>query len=145
MDHVIAGKFKLGRKIGSGSFGELYLGLYSLVFYCFIFFCNFCLSSKRGGHSFVFFVVAAINLQNGEEVAVKLVCDWVFNGRIYFAFNELIYFFSLLVAATSNFTLLISTQIQMTFSSDNLSVMTTFFFQTISINFKYSIFQILNS
>lgn len=39
MDHVIAGKFKLGRKIGSGSFGELYL---------------------------------AINLQNGEEVAVKL-------------------------------------------------------------------------
>lgn len=26
MDHVIGGKFKLGRKIGSGSFGELYLG-----------------------------------------------------------------------------------------------------------------------
>ncbi|KAJ7954696.1 putative Casein kinase [Quillaja saponaria] len=39
MEHVIGGKFKLGRKIGSGSFGELYLG---------------------------------INVQSGEEVAVKL-------------------------------------------------------------------------
>ncbi|KAK9931193.1 hypothetical protein M0R45_018480 [Rubus argutus] len=39
MEHVIGGKFKLGRKIGSGSFGELYLG---------------------------------INVQTGEEVAVKL-------------------------------------------------------------------------
>jgi len=28
MDHVIAGKFKMGRKIGSGSFGELYIGLF---------------------------------------------------------------------------------------------------------------------
>ncbi|WOH01786.1 hypothetical protein DCAR_0521171 [Daucus carota subsp. sativus] len=39
MDHVVGGKFKLGRKIGSGSFGELYLG---------------------------------INIQSGEEVAIKL-------------------------------------------------------------------------
>ncbi|XP_009801112.1 casein kinase 1-like protein 11 [Nicotiana tabacum] len=39
MDHVVGGKFKLGRKIGSGSFGELYLG---------------------------------VNIQNGEEVAIKL-------------------------------------------------------------------------
>lgn len=39
MEHIIGGKFKLGRKIGSGSFGELYLG---------------------------------INIQNGEEVGIKL-------------------------------------------------------------------------
>ncbi|KAK4717558.1 hypothetical protein R3W88_015896 [Solanum pinnatisectum] len=39
MDHVVGEKFKLGRKIGSGSFGELYLG---------------------------------VNIQNGEEVAIKL-------------------------------------------------------------------------
>lgn len=32
MDHVIGGKFKLGRKIGSGSFGELYLGMHSFTY-----------------------------------------------------------------------------------------------------------------
>nr|GMC99744.1 cationic peroxidase 1-like [Ipomoea batatas] len=42
MGHVVGGKYKLGRKIGSGSFGELYLG---------------------------------VNIQNDEEVAIKLGCD----------------------------------------------------------------------
>ncbi|WOL19377.1 hypothetical protein Cni_G28175 [Canna indica] len=39
MEHLIGGKYKLGKKIGGGSFGELYLG---------------------------------VNIQSGEEVAIKL-------------------------------------------------------------------------
>lgn len=31
MDHVVGGKFKLGRKIGSGSFGELFLGVFFVL------------------------------------------------------------------------------------------------------------------
>ncbi|RXH98424.1 hypothetical protein DVH24_010749 [Malus domestica] len=52
MEHVIVGKFKLGRKIGSGSFEELYLGM-----------------------------VISVNVHGGEEVAVKLVWDRSSNLR----------------------------------------------------------------
>ncbi|KAK8631044.1 hypothetical protein V6N13_079809 [Hibiscus sabdariffa] len=51
MDHVIGGKFKLGRKIGSGSFGELYLG---------------------------------VNVQTGEEVAVKLESAKTKHPQLYY-------------------------------------------------------------
>lgn len=39
MEHIIGGKFKLGRKIGSGSFGELYLGM-QLMWFLFVWSCN---------------------------------------------------------------------------------------------------------
>ena len=48
MDHVIGGKFKLGRKLGSGSFGELYLGINDISAFClfhfFVYVFNFHLS-----------------------------------------------------------------------------------------------------
>jgi casein kinase 1 epsilon len=67
MDLVIGGKFKLGRKIGSGSFGELYLG---------------------------------INVQTGEEVAVKLVSYCNFLVAIHFCFFV---FFSFFICNFSHF------------------------------------------
>jgi len=45
----ITGKYRLGKKIGSGAFGEIHLGI------------------------FLYFNIKAINIENGEEVAVKLV------------------------------------------------------------------------
>ncbi|KAG8489026.1 hypothetical protein CXB51_017118 [Gossypium anomalum] len=59
MDHVIGGKFKLGRKIGSGSFGELYLG---------------------------------VNVQTGEEVAVKLESAKTKHPQLYYESNCICFF-----------------------------------------------------
>ena len=74
MDNVIGGKFKLGRKIGGGSFGELFLGkkkncfslircnLYS-IFLITLFDLNLIYWKCFSG----------VSVQTGEEVAVKLV------------------------------------------------------------------------
>ena len=73
MDHIVGGKFKLGKKIGSGSFGELFLGqLAALLQYCY---CIFLLAFGMGSKMLTspLFLLAAVNVQTGEEVAVKLV------------------------------------------------------------------------
>lgn len=67
-EHVIGGKFRLGRKIGSGSFGELYLGM---LFLFKVFEFSFDSSEKYG---VLGSVDAGVNVQSGEEVAIKLVC-----------------------------------------------------------------------
>lgn len=83
MEPRVGNKFRLGRKIGSGSFGEIYLGSSSSplqyhLFDVFIFLissflwrfwafgwlcCLFCMLSSSSG----------TNIQTNEEVAIKLV------------------------------------------------------------------------
>ncbi|XP_073063541.1 casein kinase 1-like protein 10 isoform X1 [Primulina eburnea] len=91
MDHVVGGKFKLERKIGSGSFGELYLdvklenGEEVAV----------KLESVKTKHpqlhyeSKIYMLLQGgnVNLENGEEVAVKLVC--LFDYFAFFLLNVL--------------------------------------------------------
>ena len=93
MEHTIGGKFKLGRKIGSGSFGELYLGKFICLLKNFFFSCAFRF------HAFTITLKAVlmfsavlfdpgVNVQSGEEVAIKLVC-----ARVHFEFDFLDLFF----------------------------------------------------
>lgn len=66
MDRVVGGKFKLGRKLGSGSFGEIFLGIDSFFILCS---CLSLVSSKF----FICLLGSGVNVQTGDEVAVKLV------------------------------------------------------------------------
>lgn len=75
MERIIGEKYKLGRKIGSGSFGVIYLGLplllfFSLYFWIFRLLLNFIESD-------CFFMLyakpSATHIETFEIVAVKIV------------------------------------------------------------------------
>jgi hypothetical protein len=71
LDHVIAGKFNLGRKIGRGSSAEIYIGLFHVSYFSFEILIVIFLFVVT--ISFSFFL-SAVNEQTEEVVAVKLVC-----------------------------------------------------------------------
>lgn len=69
MEPRVGNKFRLGRKIGSGSFGEIYLGSLSS--------CGQFADMDLGIHGVAliidWFGVVGTNIQTNEEVAIKLV------------------------------------------------------------------------
>lgn len=92
MERVIGNKYKLGRKIGSGSFGQIYLGIsISLSPY------RICISNIWSKFLADFscygkFLVSASHINNGEIVAVKIVSiellfslidDWIEFNCLY--------------------------------------------------------------
>lgn len=73
MERIIGGKYKLGRKIGGGSFGEIFLGDCSRPF-CFSTFFSLLWSEIDSYRLVVLFVVfAATHVDTFEIVAVKIV------------------------------------------------------------------------
>lgn len=71
MELRVGNKYRLGRKIGSGSFGDIYLGEYSI---------HPPKSSPTLSHfTVLYFLIAksyvsGTNISNSEEVAIKLEC-----------------------------------------------------------------------
>jgi serine/threonine protein kinase len=60
MELRVGNKYRLGRKIGSGSFGDIYLGK-----------LNLCLDASAEFHEID---SLGTNITTGEEVAIKLEC-----------------------------------------------------------------------
>ena len=68
MELRVGNKYRLGRKIGSGSFGDIYLG--ENLSFSFIHLTAFRLSLQLYG----FLLPSGSNIATGEEVAIKLEC-----------------------------------------------------------------------
>jgi len=79
METRVGNKFRLGRKIGSGSFGEIYLG--ALCFHLLLFFAYLLRIFLFTLICFAYFacVAAGTNFQTNEEVAIKLVSFWTYD------------------------------------------------------------------
>ena len=72
MERIVGGKYKLGRKIGSGSFGEIYLGSIPFSSEYDIRILNYGFFSPNS-LSIFFFFAAATHIDTFEIVAVKIV------------------------------------------------------------------------
>jgi hypothetical protein len=67
MELRVGNKYRLGRKIGSGSFGDIYLGKVGVFFRC----KQTVTSHKKCNKNPLF---SGTNISTGEEVAIKLEC-----------------------------------------------------------------------
>jgi serine/threonine protein kinase len=82
MELRVGNKYRLGRKIGSGSFGDIYLGtvllrLFSFHWYLLRYLYGLDPNFFHDRISFWFFppsVLSGTNISTGEEVAIKLEC-----------------------------------------------------------------------
>lgn len=77
MEWVVGGKFKIGRKIGSGSFGEIYIG--NLLLFISISFICIVLFNIHMRMLIILLLFAASDMDTSEVVAVKMVCFFLFH------------------------------------------------------------------
>lgn len=66
MELRVGSKYRLGRKIGSGSFGDIYLGMVDVLYF------SFCFSPSASNACI--FCLLGTDVSTGEEVGIKLEC-----------------------------------------------------------------------